>query len=653
MPGMRVRRLGALGDLVGVLALLALAVPMRLVNLEAFVGKFDEGIRGEQLLLMSAGFRPFRDIFASQGPLSLDIFYPTFALFGQSLAAARLTPAILSIAGLFACGWAARLAAGPVAAGAAVIVLLLSPTYLKNSRLALVEIPALVPALAAVGAGLAFQRRGERRWLVASGLLVGLALLIKPMVVPAVAPITLASLLRASGPGRPVRALGDALLLLGVAAVAVGAVVLAVGPVEVYEQLVRFRLASRQIEGWSLKENWSAMAGELADEQLALYAAAAAAAAYLLLVRPRLGLPLAVWPLASFGLLMVYSPLQFKHAVIMIPPLALLVGVGVGQWAMDTLGPGILRPQAGRAGPAPTAIALASTAIALALALWYAASLPAILSLDRRVMTSLPENRPDTYDDEIELVGAFTAPSDFILVDEPSVAFAARRLVPPALVDTSSLRIRSRTLGAGQVIAATERYDVKLLFLFSDGLRTIRPFADWVDDHFLAVKINERRNGKDRALYLRQDADLGAARAVLERALEQTSGATFGGQLRLLGFTLERGEVRPGGSLSLTLGWQAIGPVTADYHVVTILRDARGQIVEQNERSLGGGGEGTAAWEPGRFVFRATSLGLRSSDPSGDYRLSVGLYDSRARQMLQPDGVDVAELELATVRVRS
>ena len=27
----------------------------------------------------------------------------------------------------------------------------------------------------------------------------------------------------------------------------------------VYDQMIRFRAASRQVEGWSLKENWAAM----------------------------------------------------------------------------------------------------------------------------------------------------------------------------------------------------------------------------------------------------------------------------------------------------------------------------------------------------------------------------------------------------------
>ena len=654
LPQVQARRIGTVVEGAGALALLA-AGAVRLVNLDAFAGKFDEGIRGAQLLLMAAGYRPFRDIFASQGPLSLDLFYPTFMLFGQTLGAARLAPAILSVAGLFLAAWTARAVAGPVAGATAGVVLLLSPSYLKNSRLALVEVPAMVPALAAVGAALAYQRGGDRRWLVTSGALLALALLVKPMVLPAAIPIGLAVLLRG---GTGLRgALRDGLIAGGACAVVTGTVILAVGPSDVYDQMVRFRVASRQVEGWSLKENWSAISGELVDEGLGLHLAAVVAGLYLVRARPGVGLPLAAWVIGSFGLLMAYSPIQFKHAVILLPPLALLVGVAAGDRWQRTIG----RWSAGdgsdggergfSAAPRPWA-AFSGHWIGVGLVIWYVFSLPSILDLDRRVLLGQAESRPESYDDEIGLIGALTGPRDFILSDEPSVAFATRRLVPPGLVDTSTIRIRSRSLGAGEVIAATEAYDVKLLFLFSDGLRSIRRFADWVDERYVAVKINERRNGKDRALYLRRDADLDAARALLERGLDRSAGGTFGGQLRLLGHGLDRTEVRPGGSLHLTLGWQAVGPISADYHVLTILRDARGQVAEQSQRGLGGGGEGTSAWEPGRWVFRGASLPIRAAIGPGEYRLAVGVYDSRARRTLALDADGAEELPLATVRVR-
>jgi hypothetical protein len=350
---------------------------------------------------------------------------------------------------------------------------------------------------------------------------------------------------------------------------------------------------------------------------------------------------------------MVYSPLQFKRAASMLPPLARLVGAGVGELWMRTKDGG----RRTKDGSYVSSSVLRPPSVLLAaIALWYLVSLPAILTLDRRVVLALPENPPESYDDEIGLIPSLTGERDFIVVDEPSVAFAARRLVPPSLVDTSMVRIRSRSLDASSAIDAVERYDVKLLFLFSDGLRSIRRFADWVDEQYVAVKINERRNGKDRALYLRHDADFDAARAVLERSLDRPSAATFGGQLRLLGHRVERGEVRPGGGVGLTLGWQSIAPISADYHVLTVLRDSRGEIVEQNERGLGGGGEGTASWEVGRWVFRHATLSIPSSTPSGEYQLSVAVYDSRAKQRAALDGApagpDTAELPIATIQVR-
>src|SRR5262249_25367345 len=121
----RIRRRVWLGVYLGALG--ALALTMRLVNLEAYTGQFDEGIRVEQLLLMSTGFRPVRDIFAAQGPLSLDIFFGPYLAFGQTLGAARSATAIYSLLGLVAVFWVGRLVAGGLGGGLAVTLLVLSP----------------------------------------------------------------------------------------------------------------------------------------------------------------------------------------------------------------------------------------------------------------------------------------------------------------------------------------------------------------------------------------------------------------------------------------------------------------------------------------------------------------------------------------------
>src|SRR5215218_1876580 len=111
VPGRRALSVGRTEPLLEVVALgaaLGVALWLRVLNLDAYTGSFDEGIRSEQLLLMSAGYRPFRDIFASQGPLLLDLLYPFFSAFGQTLAAARFGVVVCSVVALVGAWWIAR-----------------------------------------------------------------------------------------------------------------------------------------------------------------------------------------------------------------------------------------------------------------------------------------------------------------------------------------------------------------------------------------------------------------------------------------------------------------------------------------------------------------------------------------------------------------
>src|SRR5215212_6920507 len=115
----------------------------RLPNLGLYTISFPEGIRAAQLQLMAAGYRPCVEIFCNQGPLLFYAIYPSYALLG-----------------------------GRLAALVASSLLILSPTYLKFSRLALAEVPAEAVAILAVGAAIVFQRTGRDRWLIGAALLV-------------------------------------------------------------------------------------------------------------------------------------------------------------------------------------------------------------------------------------------------------------------------------------------------------------------------------------------------------------------------------------------------------------------------------------------------------------------------------------------------
>ncbi len=628
----------------------AIALPMRLANIASYTGKGDEGIRAEQLLLMARGFRPVRDIFASQGPLSLDVFYPFFVGLGETLAGARLAVVVYSALELVAVYWVAQLAGGRLGGWLATALLLASPTYLKNSRLALVEIPAMLPATIALGLALAYQRDGRRAWLVGSAVALALALAIKPMMVAVVPAIGVALVLcQRRGARRAPRAHAvrpyDLVLYAFIAGGLLMAVVAAVGPVELYDQVVRYRLGSRQAEGWSLADNWSMLWGELQWDQAAFFGLAILGAAVVSLVCPRMGLPLAVWAVGTFGLLLAYSPLGIKHAALQPPPSAVLAGAGLA-WAWR-LGSGGNSSLAGR-------LAALASALVLAAYVW---ALPVVFARDRQAMSVGDAGSDPPYPEESVLIQALTSPPDYILVDDPYLAFLNRRLVPPRLVDTSIFRIRSGSLSGADVVSQAEQFDVRLMLLLSDNLRELKKFRDWADDNFVVVKINERSNRKDRALYLRNDADLDTARTAL-RALvpnARTIDAEFAGQLRVRSVALDQTELRSAGSTNLTLEWEAVEPSAVDWHAITFLRDGDGRLVDQSERALGGGSGGTSTWAPGHWVFRTSILTIPPRTPGGEYRLSLGLYDSRARKLATVTGGTASgseEVPLATIRVR-
>ncbi len=631
-------RLGVWSELAVAVPILTIGLLMRLLNLHQYSGLFDEGIRVEQLFLMSAGYRPFRDIFAAQGPLLLDLLYPWFVLFGRDLAAARLAVGVYSMVGLAGVYWVGRLVGGRLGGAAAALLLVFSPLYLEGSRLALAEVPAMAPAILAVGASLVYARDGGRHWLVAAGVLLATSLLMKPITLAATVPIGLAVLSRGRSAGK------DLVLLGALVASLMIAVVFAVGLAGVFEQIVSYRLESRGSEGWSLWKNRLALSRALSFEPLALLGAGVGGGLLLLARRGRRELCLVAWVAAGVALLLAYSPLHGKHAVVMIPPIAMVAGAGLGAgW----------RELRERRSPVWRAAIVVST---LGMVFWYAASTPALLAQTGQLMRVTADSDVDPafeqYADAVSTIGVLSGPRDFVVTDHPYLAFLAERLVPPQLVDTSKSRIRSRSLRARDAVATSVAYDPRLVVLWTDRLRDLREFKSWVEDEYQLVKVYHRRLDQDRGIYLRRrDADLPAARARLATAAPTPSDARFAGGLRLIGYGLDRSSMRRGEGAGLTLHWEAVAPLDIDYHVVIVLRGPDGQAWDQQEESLAGGSVGTAEWTVGHWLYQNTFVRADQGVPSGDYAVALSVYDSRARRTI-PLADGRAELQLGRLDVR-
>ncbi len=122
--------------------------------------------------------------------------------------------------------------------------------------------------------------------------------------------------------------------------------------------------------------------------------------------------------------------------------------------------------------------------------------------------------------------------------------------------------------------------------------------------------------------------------------------ATFGGELRLRGLTLalHGGAARAGGSLPVTLYWEAVAPPTHDYRIfLHLCRDCDvSPVANDDGPPLGGYAPAgmTTTWRIGDPVHDERSLPLPQTLPPGRYTLVLGVYSG--------DGTPASRLPIVT-----
>jgi hypothetical protein len=120
----------------------------------------------------------------------------------------------------------------------------------------------------------------------------------------------------------------------------------------------------------------------------------------------------------------------------------------------------------------------------------------------------------------------------------------------------------------------------------------------------------------------------------------------FGDSIALIGLDLPASTLRPGQTLSYTLHWQALAPISKDYTVFTHLLDAAGNLKAQQDNAPQQGHYPTSWWDRGEKVIDVYTLPLPSDLAPGRYSLRVGLYEPETgrRLPLQNEGQDFVDL---------
>jgi hypothetical protein len=92
--------------------------------------------------------------------------------------------------------------------------------------------------------------------------------------------------------------------------------------------------------------------------------------------------------------------------------------------------------------------------------------------------------------------------------------------------------------------------------------------------------------------------------------------------------------VAPGQTFTLTLTWQALSEMTADYKSFVHVLDASGRLVVGSDAVPAQWTRPTTGWLAGEYVADVHAPALPDGLGVGEYRLEVGLYDSASGQRL-------------------
>lgn len=108
--------------------------------------------------------------------------------------------------------------------------------------------------------------------------------------------------------------------------------------------------------------------------------------------------------------------------------------------------------------------------------------------------------------------------------------------------------------------------------------------------------------------------------------IPQPLQAQFGEAIRLLGYDLDAADARPGGSVTLTLFWQAVATPAENYTVFNHIIGPDGRLRGQFDSPPVGEAWLTATWLPGEVVVEQRVIPVEEGVENGRFPLAIGLY---------------------------
>ena len=456
---------------------------------------YDEGVYAETAAAWAHGATPYRDVFLSQPPAFIAALRVAFLASGTTIRTARATAIVASMVWLAALFSVAAAVGRPRAGLLALCAAAGNFAFSLASHTVQTDAPSEALSAAAVALAVLGSDSPALLW-TAAGAVWGLAVLTKLTAVVSLVPLAMIALTtppRARRPedaGAPVPDRGVAWRLTRLAALGLGtaAAVASFLPTirtpAFLAQAVYYHLGAARALGSHPAASVAAILGFLVRAWPMSAAAALGGWASIGAVRgvgwfrcagasarrqryggshgatfaspsrersSWLAPILLAWLVAGSAALAGLTPLWPHHLLLLVSPLALLAGLGIDA---------VLNRIAGISPRLAVAVATCTAAAATAYVVVGAGS----------VLESSSALR-----DASEALARAVPAEGLVVTDDPMVPFLADRRAPPALIDTSLVRIQSRDLTEESIENALSRRDVRAVVLWRGTFRSLLP----------------------------------------------------------------------------------------------------------------------------------------------------------------------------------
>ncbi len=471
------------------LLIFGIGIWMRLRDLGLPIDRdgYDEGVYWQSLRAMGSGYHLYQQIFYSQPPFFLLSIFPTYMLFGQTLWAARLGIALVSLIGLLGAFLLGYALSGRIGALVALLLLVIDPLYLQQSQTLQAEAPFVAFSLLAVGAAYLWWRHpsGVRGicYAALAGATLSLSIFCKLFGLATLVPIGLlflAHIWRITQQEPKLRLGASRSLIVGAASFVLISIALLVPFASSFHQMVQGVISFHTQAG---KVYYYTQVGNLSQIKHALMSLLALAALYGTIValvrRDWRVLPLLAWFGATAVLLWQQAPLFPHHEVTFVAPLLALAVMGIRPYSID------IQKTSRWLYIGVTIITLL---IVSSLTIINLTAIQHYYRNERNISTNISFAKWDVnVERDVESV---TPSNQLVITDAQFLVALAHRNTDPLLVDTSTVRVTTGYLTPQQLVTEAQKPSVHTVLFYTGRLlhmKNIGLFYSWLKQHFRLV----------------------------------------------------------------------------------------------------------------------------------------------------------------------